>query len=126
MHISIRPRDPREARPDPHPNRRTEPMSIFAWIAVMIVCAKLADGASELMKARAGRISRGGGDSQELDHLREEMRALGDRVEAAERAALSADEKVRFMERLLAAPAASPAFAAPAQAPRSPDASPPM
>ena len=100
-------------------------MSIFAWIAVMIVCAKLAEGASELMKARASRISRGG-DSQELDRLREELRALGDRVEVAERAALSADDKVRFMERLLAAPAASPAFTASAQAPRAPDASPPM
>lgn len=91
-------------------------MSIFFWIAMMIVCAKLADGASELMKARASRISRGG-DPQELERLREEVRALSDRLEVTERAALGADEKVRFMERLLAAPAG----ASSAEAPRSPD-----
>jgi len=98
-------------------------MSIFAWIAVMIVCAKLAEGASELMKARASRISRGG-DPLEIERLRDEIRTLGDRLDVTERAALSADEKVRFMERLLAAP--SPTVASSPQAPRSADAPPPM
>ncbi len=80
-------------------------MSIFFWITLMIVCGKLADGASELMKARAGRISRGG-DPGEIERLRGEVQALNDRLDVTERAALSADEKVRFMERLLASPAA--------------------
>lgn len=78
-------------------------MSIFFWIALMIVGAKLADGASALMKARADRISRGG-DPRELEGLREEVRALSDRVDITERAAQNAEEKVRFLEGLLAAP----------------------
>lgn len=96
-------------------------MSIFFWIAMMIVCAKLADGASELMKARASRISRGG-DPGEIERLREEVRALNDRLDVTERAALSADEKVRFMERLLAAPVTAPsAVTPPIETPRSPN-----
>jgi hypothetical protein len=90
-------------------------MSIFFWILMMIVCGKLADGASELMKARAGRISRGG-DPREIERLREEVRVLNDRLDVTERAALSADEKVRFMERLLAAPAGA-SFAESARSP---------
>jgi len=79
-------------------------MSIFIWIALMIVAAKLADGASELMKARASRIERGG-DPQDFERLREEVRALSDRLDTTERAALEAEEKVSFLEHLLAAPA---------------------
>jgi hypothetical protein len=81
-------------------------MSIFFWIALMIVAAKLADGASEMMKARAHSIHRGG-DPRELEGLREEVRALSDRLDVTERTAQDAEEKVRFLERLLAAPAPS-------------------
>jgi hypothetical protein len=99
-------------------------MSIFFWIVMMIVCAKLADGASELMKARASRISRGG-DPGEIERLRGEVQALNDRLDVTERAALSADEKVRFMERLLASPIAAPAAHPSAEAPRPPNLAPP-
>jgi hypothetical protein len=98
-------------------------MSIFFWITLMIVCGKLADGASELMKARAGRISRGG-DPGEVDRLRGEVQALNERLDVTERAALDADEKVRFMERLLASPIAVPVAHPSAEAPRSPNAAP--
>jgi hypothetical protein len=98
-------------------------MSIFFWIVLMIVCGKLADGASELMKARASRIS-GGSDPGEIERLRGEVQALNERLDVTERAALSADEKVRFMERLLASPIAVPIASPAVEAPRSPNAAP--
>ncbi|HEU4453619.1 MAG TPA: hypothetical protein VFR81_11200 [Longimicrobium sp.] len=95
-------------------------MEFFIIIGGIMIAAKLAEGVSDIMKGYANRLQRGG-DPREMERLRDEVRALTDRLEVTERAALSADEKVRFMERLLSAPAPSPSAATPPiEAPRSP------